>query len=207
MPTPSLWINPNNPELRCHVDSLQATPGYCVLIDIAGSTAMKQQGIRQWIAFINNCFANARAFLDPFPPLKSIGDALMYYIELSDLRRAGYTALQIFDGLWKVATDADPQFPEVKIGASRCEQAYALTFWRDNQDYYGIDIDMTARLQSHAQNREVVIEQRFYAEIAADYHSTGNREQFVSFLSLCGPTRENLKGIPNPVEIYRTRGA
>jgi hypothetical protein len=207
MPTPSLWINPNDPELRRRVNSLQPTPGYCIFIDIAGSAAMKQQGIWQWIALIHNCFENARLFLYPFSPLKSIGDALMYYIELSDLRQSGYTPLQIFNGLWQTATENAPEFPVVRIGAAWCEQAYALTFLPGKQDYYGTDIDMTARLQSLAKEREVVIERRFYEGIAADYRGIGNQEQFESYRSLRGPRQESLKGIPNVTEVYRTHGA
>lgn len=165
---------------------------------------MKQQGIRQWIALIHNCFANAHLFLDPFSPIKGIGDALMYYIELSDLRKSGYTQLQIFDGLWQIATENDSRFPAVKIGAARCQEAYALTFFRGSQDYYGIDIDMTACLQNLAKQREVVIDRRFYDDIAADYQGIANQEQFVSFRSLRGPMQENLKGIPNVTEVYRT---
>jgi class 3 adenylate cyclase len=207
MPTPSLWINPDDPELKRRLNSLQPTPGYCIFIDIAGSAAMKQQGIRQWITLIHNCFANARLFLDPFSPVKGIGDALMYYIELSDLGQSGYTPLQIFDGLWQIATEDDSEFPAVRIGAARCEQAYALTFLPGNQDYYGTDIDMTARLQSLAKEREVVIERRFYEDIAADYRSIGNQEQFVSYRSLRGPRQESLKGIPSVTEVYGTHGA
>lgn len=206
MPTPSLWINTQNRDLRRCVDSLQPTPGYCIFIDIAGSTSMKQQGIRHWIALTHNCFANSHLFLEPFPPIKGIGDALMYYIELSDLERSGYTALQIFDGLWQIATDKDLNLPVVKIGAARCEQAYSLTFVRGNQDYYGIDIDMTARLQSLANEREVVIERRFYEDVTAGYQSIDNQEQFASYRSLRGPTQERLKGIPSIIEIYRTHG-
>ncbi len=188
------------------MDSLRPTPGYCIFIDIASSTAMKQQGLRTWVALIHNCFANAHLFLDPFPPIKGIGDALMYYIELSDLKQSHYNPLKIFDSLWQVATDKDPGFPEVKIGAARCEEAYSLTFLRGNLDYYGVDIDVAARLLGLAKEREVIVERRFYEDIAADYQSTGNREQFVSFRSLQGPKEETLKGIPNPVEVYRTHG-
>jgi class 3 adenylate cyclase len=207
MPTPSLWINPNDPELKRLVDSLQPTPGYCIFIDIAGSTATKQQGIRQWIARIHNCFSNAHLFLHPFSPLKSIGDALMYYIEFSDLRQSCYTPLQIFDGLWQIATEDDPELPVVKIGAARCEQAYALSFLQGNQDYYGMDIDMTARLLSLAKQREVVIERRFYEDIAADYRGIANQEQFICYRCLRGPTQERLKGIPNVTDVYRTAAA
>jgi len=167
---------------------------------------MKKQGIRQWVALIYNCFANARLFLDPYSPVKGIGDSLMYYFELSDLRHSGYTPLQIFHGLWNIATEDDSRFPSVKIGAARCEQAYALTFLRGSQDYYGIDIDMTARLQGLAKQREVVIEERFYKDIAADYRRIGNQDQFVSYRSLQGPESLHLKGIPNVTQVYRTRG-
>lgn len=207
MPTPSLWINPNDPGWKQRVDELQPIPGYCIFIDIAGSTAMKQRGIRHWVALIHNCFANAHLFLDPFSPLKGIGDALMYYIELSDLKQSGYTPLQMFDGLWKTATEPDSRFPAVRIGAARCEHVYALTFFRGSQDYYGIDIDMTARLQSLARARQLVIERRFYEEVAANYRAIGNQDQFGSFLSLRGPTPESLTGIPNAFEVFRTDGA
>lgn len=206
MPTPSLWIDLNDPGLKQRVDALQPTPGYCIFIDIAGSTAMKQHGIRQWIALIHNCFVNANRFLDPFSPVKSIGDALMYYIELSDLKQSGYTPLQIFDGLWQTAMGTDSRFPAVKIGVTRCDQVYAVTFLRGSQDYYGADIDMAARLKSLARERQVVIDGRLYDELAADYHRIHNQNQFASFRSLRGPMRETLKGFPNEIEVFRTDG-
>jgi len=203
MPTPSILIDPSKPGMRQQVDSLAPTPGYCVFIDIVGSTAMKQKGMREWIALIYNCFANSHFFLDQFSPIKAIGDALMFYIEIPDLKQSGYTPLQIFDGLWQLATESDPNFPAVKIGAARCEKAYSLTFLRGNQDYYGIDVDMTARLQSIAAEREIVIEQKFYDDISADYQGIGNQEQFESYRALRGPVPEPLKGIPDKINAYR----
>jgi class 3 adenylate cyclase len=206
MPTPCLWIDPNDPNLKRSVDALPATPGYCIFIDITGSTAMKQQGIHRWISLIHNCFANAELFLHPFSPIKGIGDALMFYIEALDLLQSGYIPLQVFDGLWEIATNTDPLFPVVKIGAAKCEQVYPMTFLRGNQDYYGIDIDLTARLQSLAREREVVIERQFYEAITANYLWTDNKEQFESYRALTGPTQEKLKGIPDVVEVFRTGG-
>ena len=165
---------------------------------------MKQQGIRHWIALIHNCFANVGMFLDPFSPLKGIGDALMYYIEAQDLEKSGYRPLQVFDGLWQVATDTDERFPVVKIGAAWCEQVYAITFLRGSQDYYGIDVDMTARLQALAQERQVVIERRLFDKIKADYEFFGNKNDFDSVRLLSGPKHELLKGIPAKIEVFRT---
>lgn len=163
---------------------------------------MKQKGIRNWLSLIHNCFANAQTFLLPFSPIKSIGDALMFYIEASDL--GGHSSLQIFDGLWQIANDSDPIFPIVKIGAARCEEVYPITFFQGNQDYYGIDIDLTARLQSEAREREVVIERRFYDEITANYREIGNQDQFVSYHTLSGPVLTELRGIQNKIEVFRT---
>jgi len=128
----------------------------------------------------------------------------MYYIEAQDLADSGYAPINVFDELWLIATEKAPHFPIVKIGAAWCEQVYSITFLKHSQDYYGIDIDLTSRLQSLAAERQVIIEKRLYDKVHADYQFFGNRDQFVSFKSLSGPSYESLKGIPNPVEVFRT---
>ena len=183
MPTPSLWINPANPDWQKSLASLPPTPGCCVFIDIAGSTAMKQHGLLRWIAPIYNLFSNAGLFLDPFSPIKAIGDELLFFIEASDLQRSRYTPLQVFDGLWQISRESSLDFPDVRIGATWCDQAYSITFLRGNQDYYGIDVDLTARLRALASERQVVIERRFYDRVAAEYQKSGNKEQFPSYRS------------------------
>lgn len=203
MPTPSFFINPHSGNLKTELIKLRPTPGYCMFIDIAGSTKMKQDGFLNWVALIHNCFANAQTFLLPFSPVKEIGDAIMFYVEDGDLQRSGYVPLQLFDGLWKIATETDHIFPAVKIGAARCENAYSITFRQGNQDYYGIDIDMAARIQGEAQERQVVIERRLYDNITTNYNATGNKDNFESYRSLSGPVLRPLKGIPHEVELFR----
>lgn len=204
MPSQCLLIDPQNPNLKAQVDSLGKTPGICIFIDITGSTQMKCSDLKQWIAKIYNCFSNAKSWLPPqFVPIKSIGDELMYFIEESDLRASGYTELQVYDGLWQMATETAPEFPEVKIGAAWCEEAYPITFLVGSRDYYGIDIDLTARLQSEARNKEVVIDSRLCERVLACYRNTGNQDNFTSVSRLRGPETVLLKGIPNPVKIHR----
>jgi class 3 adenylate cyclase len=204
MPTPCLLINPHDPDLRIKVDSMKKTPGICIFIDITGSTQMKAAGLKQWIARIHNCFANSEANLSPqFRPIKSIGDSLMYYIEESDLIKSGYTALQIYDGLWQIAMETGADYPEVKIGAAWCEDVYPITFLPESRDYYGIDIDLTARIQAVANSKEVVIDARLHRRVLENYQATGNKDQFESVLLLRGPETKELKGIPSVVTIYR----
>jgi class 3 adenylate cyclase len=204
MPSKCLLINPSDPELRNKVEALQRVPGICIFIDITGSTQMKCSTIKEWIAKIYNCFhVNSSLFLSPFTPIKSIGDALMYYIEETDLLASGYNALQIYDGLWQLATESDPNFPEVKIGAAWCEAVYPITFFAGNRDYYGIDIDLTSRLQKIAETREVVMDFRLHERVMMGYEASQKGDDFVSVRRLVGPERVSLKGIPQKNLIYR----
>src|SRR5207249_4772102 len=131
---------------------------------------------------------NAKLFLSPFAPLKGIGDELMYYIEDIDLQ--AYNALQIYDWLWQTATEQDSElFKDVKIVVARCEQVYPISFLRGNRDYYGIDIDLTARLKDKAAAKQVVIDSRFHEKIMECYTSTRNKQQFRSVRRLQGPEK------------------
>ena len=203
MPSPTLVINPNDPDLKQKVQDLDTTPGYCVFVDIIGSTEMKQQGLLNWIAYIHNAFANAAAFLDSFRPLKGIGDEVMYYIEAVDLEASGYMPLQIYDSLWQITKENAADFPAVKVVVAKCEDVYPISFWPGVTDYYGADIDLTARLKSKVQSKEIVIDGRFRDEVVAGYDSIGNKAQFVSVPDLGAEETETFKGFQQPTRFYR----
>jgi class 3 adenylate cyclase len=205
MPSSPLLIDAGDPLLREKLDGLPPSPGYCIFIDVVGSTAMKQKSMREWVALIHNCFANAKTFLTAFRPLKGIGDELMYFIEESDLK--GETALTIYDGLFQIAKDTNAAFPATKIVAAYCSSVYPMTFIQGSRDYYGIDVDRAARLKSISPppaEREVVIDSEMYSRVKAQYDWTGNKSDFECFLQLKGPTSHNAKGIPDPIRVYRT---
>ena len=181
MPTESLFFDPLDPELKIKIEGLAKVPGICIFVDITGSMNMKSRGLKHWAVMIHNCFANARTYLPTdFSPVRAIGDALMFYIQESELKQSGYTCMQVYDGLWQFVRDRGSDFPEVKVGAVWCEDAYPLTFFRGGRDYYGLDIDLAARLQAKASSREIVIDQRFRDRVMADAAGAGNRDQFVS---------------------------
>lgn len=58
------------------------------IIDIVGSTQLKDGPVHLWIWRILNTFQNARAYL-PISPLKSAGDQLMYYIPEQEIEQLG----------------------------------------------------------------------------------------------------------------------
>lgn len=210
MPTRPLLIDAKNSNLKADVDALEPVPGYCIFIDIVGSALLKQGSIYNWIALIHNGFANAGTFLNTFPPLKGIGDELMYYIEKDDLENNGYSVMQLFDALYQIANEQDTSYPATKIVAAYCESVYAMTFLPGARDYYGIDIDLAARLKGACispslRDKEVIIDGKMYQHVMKCYKNAGNQSQFASCLQLRGPTLHSAKGIPNQISIYRTK--
>jgi len=199
----SLLINPDDPELGRKLDSLQPERGHCIFVDIVGSTEMKAGGIRKWVAMINNTFANARSFLMPFAPLKSIGDELMFFISDMRLQKTGESSLGIFSGMASIAQEEEPYYRDVRIAVAYCEQAYDITFMPGVPDVYGRDIDLTARLLTLAGSREVVMNEAFVERVRADYGNAGNKEQFPEVELMVGPWLERLKGFDEYVRIYK----
>jgi hypothetical protein len=204
----SLLIDANNTNLKAEVDALKTVPGYCIFIDIVGSTALKQKNIYEWIASIHNAFSNTTMFLNDFSPLKGIGDELMYYIEESNLNQN--SPLQLFDALFKIANETSLLFPSVKIVASYCTSVYAMTFIQGTNDYYGIDVDRAARLKQSCikpilKEKEVIIDEQMYERVKSSYDKLGNKSDFTSFNHLQGPTAHKAKGIKDIISIYRTK--
>ena len=200
----TLLFDPDDPQLRAKLNALAPTPGYCVLVDIVGSTAMKDAPFLEWTPKIHNAFANTMAFLDPrIRPLKSIGDELMFYITCEQMRQLGEVPLHLYSGLFSVAGERDPLFTDVKIAIAYCENAYPLSFLRGVDDVYGKDIDLTARLLSKAQPREIVMNEPFARMVKADFDTAGNQDQFPEVGRIKGPFPEDLKGFATPVPVFK----
>jgi hypothetical protein len=207
MPAKSVLIDPiSNPNLKEVLATLSATPGYCIFIDIVGSTAMKKSEISDWVAKIYNCFSDVDSFFYKFKPLKSIGDELMYFIEADDLEKTGETALGLYDSLFEIAKNTRDGYPETKICAAFCSSVYPLTFIENVKDYYGIDIDRAARLKGNQvdiKSRQVVIDSLMYNEVMKAASLIANRDQFVSLDQIKKPETFQAKGISDEIQFYR----
>jgi hypothetical protein len=203
MPTRSYPVIPGTPGLVADIQALRPTPGTCIFIDVTGSTAMKTMKSRaEWIVLLSNFIGDTRAWLQDFPLLKTIGDELMYYIEDRDLEQKGMNHFQVYDALWKIATQQSHLYPDVKVSAAWCDDVYALTFIPGQQDYYGLGVDRTARLKGHVGNKQVIIDEALYRKVEADIHAEGGLHAHTSTQRLHGPNAVNLKGIPAPVTVY-----
>ena len=103
----SLFINPNYREIREKIENLKPIPGYCIFIDIVGSTELKSHNLYEWISYIYNTFATINfSLFYKFNPLKSIGDCLMFYIPESDMKDE--SPLTLLDSLIDMAKSEDP---------------------------------------------------------------------------------------------------
>ena len=164
---------------------------------------MKDEELHRWASKIHNAFVNVGTFMPIGSfPLKSLGDALLYFIPKRQLRDTQQVPLQLFAGLASVVDDPDPAFPEQKA-AVVSGAAYELTFIRDCPDVYGKDVDLAARLASEASSREVLMNRAFYDEILDDYSRTGPGAGFddeVKRIQKRGTIR--LKGFDAPIELF-----
>jgi hypothetical protein len=88
-----------NPDLASEISELQPTLGYCIFIDSVGSTELKDNEPRVWLSRLHDIFALAKAHLKEFQPLKSVGDALMYYISEEQMRDKNQKVLDLHLGL------------------------------------------------------------------------------------------------------------
>ena len=198
----SLYIDPTDPKLEDEISKLESTSGYCIFVDIVGSTELKDKNLTKWILFIYNTFANiiGNLFM-AFNPLKSIGDALMFFIPESELK--GETALSIFSGLCNIINSNEPYLREVKIGVAYCQQAYDITFIKDTIDIYGKDIDLTSRLLSVARRNEIIMNNEFVEQIHKKYNMIENKDQFEEVRLIVGPWPQKFKGFEKSVTIYK----
>jgi len=198
----SLFFAPSEPDIEQKVRSLQLTPGYCVFVDIAGSTKMKDEALYRWASKIYNAFVKVQMFMPIGSfPLKSMGDALLYFIPKKELRDTRQVPLQLFAGLASVVDDPDPVFPEQKA-AVVSGAAYELTFIRDRPDVYGKDVDLAAQLSSKAGSREVVMNRAFYDEVVADFNRIGPGADFDEVSRIRCRGTVTLKGFDAPIELF-----
>jgi hypothetical protein len=76
-----LYADLHDTDLRRKLTALAPVPGYCISVDLVGSSGLKGAGLDAWVTATLQAFACVRSCLyAKFPPIKSIGDALMFFI-------------------------------------------------------------------------------------------------------------------------------
>jgi class 3 adenylate cyclase len=200
--------NPFSEGIRQKLAKIPKTPGTCLFIDIINSTQIKYNcAIEEWGRKINNTF-NFINVLNEFPGnvVKGIGDEIMLFIPDSDLRnKEGYhdhygLFLQIYSTFYNLKNFPDRSlFLECKAGIHHCTDVYNISFLPGANDYYGSDIDLTARLMSKSKANRIVISERFFQKMRANFIRKYSASNESPFHEVSGRYIEDFKGIPESV--------
>ena len=203
--------NPNSKKIRNKLNELSTCPGTCLFIDIVDSTLIKHQtDIADWGQKINNTF-NFLSLLNEFPNniLKGIGDEIMLYIPDDELQsKTGYNNYfgllsELYSTLYNIKYFPNNDlFLNCKMSIHYCQEAYNITFLEGANDFYGSDIDLSARLMSKAIANRIVLSEDFYKKVNNDVMENNQNINDPAYTLISPKYLEDFKGIPDPIE-YR----
>jgi hypothetical protein len=201
-----MYFDSEDPDIIAKLKALPPTPGYCFFIDICGSTALKDSPIENWARIIANVFNNIRSYLATLAPLKGIGDELMYYLPEAELAARDLTVLGLFSCLTQILrTREEGVYGPVKASLLFCSHAYELSFMRGRVDFYGKDVDLTARMISEAGPGDLIMNEPFVHRLREEYLGI-NQEQFPDVERLVGPLQFQPHGFNASVGYYKLPG-
>jgi class 3 adenylate cyclase len=211
----AVYINHKNPtsrNLEKILNKIPPCPGTCIFIDLVESTGIKyKKGIGHWGKLINNTF-NFISLLNDFPEniVKGIGDELMIYIpdEILAKKETFSNHYSIIEELYATLHNIESYpvknlFMNCKVSLHYCTDVYNITFLKGYNDYYGKDIDLTARLMSKSGKNRIVFSEAFYIKVKDDLQKFNIPEEITCLNQVSGIFSDNFKGIPFPVS-YRT---
>jgi len=201
----SVLIDFSGSDWKKKVNSIAPTSGYCVFIDIVGSTAVKDKPFSKWLAFFhNNISLGLSSFLHFQSLYKILGDGILIWISQAKMSQSGESALTILDFLHKIAHENDSKyFLKSKISVTFCKSVYEISFDPDKEDIYGQEIDLCFRLNQFAEGREIIMNDGFYKSLMAHFNKIGNKEQFPYIRKIQGPWTTKIKGVNKKQQIFK----
>jgi len=199
------FTDPNSEEMTRFLSSIPNCPGTCFFMDINRSTDMKYLGgLADWGRKLNNTF-NFLSLLNDFPDyiVKGIGDEIMLFIPDEVLKKnlsinSYYILLEeIYATLHNIRHyPVENTFLACKVAIHYCTEVYNVTFFKDANDYYGSDVDLTARLMTKSIENRIVLSEKFLDKVHADISALGLNIDTGCLARLSGSFLENFKGVP-----------
>lgn len=177
------WLDISQEEYENLLNSLQPISGTCIFLDICGSTEIKsKRQYKEWITIIRSSISDLQRFPFLGQPLKIIGDELMYFIpdEESDMPSNHYFIIldSVKNALSSWDTIIDSYLLTLKGAVHYCEEIYPISMIGEKKydendeleiiptkDFYGLDIDLTARLMTEAESRKLIVSDSFKAKV------------------------------------------
>lgn len=203
--------DPNSDEMVKELRGIPKCPGTCIFIDIVSSTQVKyDSGIEVWGKRLNNTF-NFISILNDFPEniVKGIGDEMMLFIPDTVLAQKNtindyYSLLEeIYSTILNLQTfPIQDLFYHCKVSLHYCTEAYNVTFLKGFNDYYGRDIDLTARLMGKSQANRMVFSEIFFRKALNDIKLKGIPQAQTCLGKVSVKMVDEFRGIPRPIS-YR----
>lgn len=199
-----------NSEYFKRVRQLKPTPGYCILIDIVGSTVLKREASEKWITQMKQIFDDIRQVMNFTSFFKSIGDCFMCFIRDADFQKNGVNNANVL-------ADRICDLINMQMLNSSCHQikaalvyshadCYELSFIKDTADIYGNGIDLAFRLLSLANENEVLMNYEAYERVKTLFDEKDPDREYQSKMHFQGPWRQSVKGFADAIEIYKICG-
>jgi hypothetical protein len=93
-------------------------------------------------------------------------------------------------------------FLDCKVSIHYCTEVYNITFFEGANDYYGSDIDLTARLMTKCIENRIILSEKFLIKAKNDLISLGLPVDSGCLGKASDKFLENFKGVPVSTE-YR----
>jgi class 3 adenylate cyclase len=205
------FTDPNSPEMIRALDNIPQCPGTCFFMDINKSTDLKYAcGIADWGRKLNNTF-NFLVYSNHFEKdvVKGIGDEIMLFIPDGELEKrypaGGYYNLleDIYASLFMISNHPDASlFLDCKVSIHYCTEVYNITFLEGANDYYGSDVDLTARLMTKCVENRMVLSEKYLAKVMNDLAAQNLPPDTGCLHHISDKFLGNFKGVPVTTE-YR----
>jgi class 3 adenylate cyclase len=202
------FTDPNSREMGKALKAIPKCPGTCIFVDIVSSTGVKYTSdITQWGRRLNNTF-NFISLLNDFPEniVKGIGDEIMLYIPdkvlvEKDTINDYYSLLEeVYSTILNLQQfPLQNMFYHCKLSMHYCTEVYNVTFLKGFNDYYGRDIDLTARLMWKTRDARLVFSEIFYKKVINDLRKRNISKDQTCLNQVSVKMVEEFKGIPKPV--------
>jgi len=205
------YTDPYSDNMQRELEEIPKCPGICFFMDINRSTDIKYiGGLRDWGRKLNNTFNNL-LYLNHFQQhvVKGIGDEMMLYIpdEVLQQKPSNNTCFALLEDIYaamfliKNHPDQD-LYLNCKVAIHYCTEVYNVTFLEGANDYYGSDIDLTARLMTKSIENRIVLSEQFHRKVRNDLIRLDLPVDSQCLSRISTTMTESFKGVPRVTE-YR----
>jgi len=199
------YTDPNSGAMVDVLSKIPPCPGICFFIDITRSTDIKYVGgLQEWGRKLNNTFNNL-LYANHFQShiVKGIGDEIMLFIpdpvlEAKPVNNTCFALLEdLYAALFLIKNHPNQDlFLSCKVAIHYCTEVYNITFFDGAEDFYGIDVDLTARLMSKSLENRIVLSEPFYERIIREVTELGIPSTTGCLSLVSGRIEASFRGVP-----------